>query len=96
MSREEEIRQAAVNYENENGIDGMLYSDEDSFVNGAKWADEHHESKYNISDPDYVVSMLEGIIEDVEFLTTGNLAHNKAAIKFHAREALRVVKTIEK
>lgn len=88
MDREEEIRERAKCLNTELAQKG--------FILGARWADEHPKSAYNISDTDYVASMLEGIIEEVNFLTTGNVAHNKAAIRFHAMSALNAIKAIEK
>ena len=43
MTREEEIRQAALAYsfDTDGGHSGDLNAGRDDFINGAKWADEH-------------------------------------------------------
>lgn len=62
---------------------------------GAEWADDHPESKYNLSDVDLLVSQLDGIIHVAERLTSGNVAHNKAEIILFARAMKRKCFTIK-
>jgi len=93
MSREEQIYSAACN---EFPVGEFELRRRRDFERGAKWADENPESKYNVSDPDFVKCILEGIIEELEHTTTGNLAHNIASIKYKAKGALKVIKEIKK
>lgn len=55
------------------------------FIDGAEWADKNPKSKYNLSDVDYIVNQLDGIINTAEHMTTGNFAHNRASILLYAR-----------
>lgn len=61
----------------------------EAFVEGAKWADEHPLSKYNLSNADYIKVTLEDIVRNAERLTTGNVAHNGNNIKLMAIMALK-------
>ncbi len=61
----------------------------EAFVEGAKWADEHPLSKYNLSDSDYIKVCLEDIVKVAERLTSGNVAHHSNEVKLMAIMALK-------
>ena len=61
------------------------------FLTGVLWADEHPKSKYNLSNADYVKSVLESIISNAERLTTANVAHNGNSIRLLAKAAMNSI-----
>lgn len=61
----------------------------EKFIEGAKWADEHPMSKYNLSDSDCTKAILEDIVKIAERLTSGNVAHHRNEIKLMAIMALK-------
>lgn len=90
MTREEQIAEAVRNIveerqtsEGRKKYEGWNFAD--WFKEGIKWCDDNPISVYNLSDEDYMISQLEGIISQAERLTTGNLAHNKSSIMLMAR-----------
>lgn len=66
-----------------------------AFEEGAEWADEHPISKYNMLDIDYIKSQIEGIREDAEHITSGNITHNSNAIKMKCDAILKCFSKID-
>ena len=96
MSRIVEINQAADNALNSNFI---IEDNKNSFIQGfnlgAIWADKNPKSKYDLSDPDLIRSILESIEDEAQRTTTGNVAHNTRSIMLLARNALKYIKKNE-
>lgn len=61
------------------------------FEVGAEWNYEHPESKYNLSDVDYIRCLLVDIANTAERLTSCNVSHNAASIRLLAQSALKVI-----
>lgn len=103
MTREEEIVKAAKEFENRSWFSDIVHSKVSrgvdsacgiGFLEGAVWADENPESKYNLSDIDYIAGTLKSIVELAEQTTSENVAFKIAAIKFQANMVLKCINEI--
>ena len=96
MTREEEIHNQAVALANNEYFGGPEHQ---AYVEGgiamAKWADKYPVSKYNMSDIDYIKSQINGIREDAEHITSGNITHNSNAIKMKCDAILKCFSKID-
>lgn len=70
MTREEQIRQAEINYSDDTIFDGCDYigqvAKQEAFIAGAKWADEH-------PNPDTVKRLFEFALNNTNFLVADSL-----------------------
>ena len=71
MTREEQIRQAEIKYSNDTIFDGCDYigqvAKQESFIAGAKWADEHPNTEDLEAVMAYTFRGLGWLAENVEF-----------------------------
>lgn len=87
--RKKQIIEAAKDYiEHCSELDPKVFC---AYIDGALWSDENPESKHNLSRPDRIKVYLETILENSEKMTTGNMAHHRAAIKTISKIALNLI-----